>query len=426
MQVFGNKLQLFCNLTFYVYMKIDLKLHLSKGDKGNGFPLVVSFSNKGVRKQKLIGYSKVEHFNDEMQLINELHPDYDDLLPRLMAYKLKARRIMAKGVSTIDEAMEQLFSDELTDGGNSFIEWCDRYLKELRASAQLAEKRKDLVSRNRIMGNVEANQTALNLFRNLYPAMSFEDMQYSVMMRFRKFREMEGNSKATIQNYLRQLRAMYNKGIREYSLPDNRPFDKVFDGLKVRSFDVKKKYITIDDIRAIENFKPKSEQIEKYKDLFLLQFYFGGCDLTDIYFMKRNVVNKGRVILERGKTGQMVDLKIHSKAQAILDKYAMKTGEYLFPWDKEVTKYETFRRRLQRYLVEFQKELEIVVQPMDGNLGIKVARHTFGNRAKQLFIDPDVIRELMGHERNEIDNFYKDKFSKTIRDEALFKIIDTE
>jgi len=41
-------------------------------------------------------------------------------------------------------------------------------------------------------------------------------------------------------------------------------------------------------------------------------------------------------------------------------------------------------------------------------------------------IDTDIIRELMAHERNDVDNFYKDKFSEKVRDEALFKIIDTE
>lgn len=94
------------------------------------------------------------------------------------------------------------------------------------------------------MGNVDANQTALNMFNLLYSSVSFETIDYNTMIRFRKFRESAGNSKSTIQNYLRQLRAMYKKGIRELRLPDNRPFDKLFEGLKVKSFDVKKNYLS--------------------------------------------------------------------------------------------------------------------------------------------------------------------------------------
>ena len=69
--------------------------------------------------------------------------------------------------------------------------------------------------------------------------------------------------------------------------------------------------------------------------------------------------------------------------------------------------------------------MDIKILPTGGNLSVKVARHTFGNRAKQLMIDTDIIRELMAHERNDVDNFYKDKFSEEVRDQALFKIIDT-
>jgi len=407
-------------------MTIEIKLLIDQPDNGEGFPIVVRVSHRGKRKQKLVAHSKVNHFNEQMQLVNEKHPDYDELLSRLMEIKLKSRKIIALGCEDVDQALQQLFENKAKSEHASFNEWCQGYIDELKSSAGRAEKKGDVQDRNRIMGNVRANQTALNVFSLYYTSINFEQLEYNTMMRFRKFREIEGNSKATIQNYLRQLRAMYNRGIRELRLPDNRPFEKLFEGLKVKSFDMKKKYLTIEDIRAIEKFKPKSVQSEKYKDLFLLQFYFGGCDLTDIYFLEANRVRNGRVILERGKTGQMVNLKIHPKAQEIIDKHKALKGTYLFPWDKDITKYETFRRRLQRYLIDFQNQLQIKVLPIDGNIGIKVARHTFGNRAKQLMIDADIIRELMGHERDDVDNFYKDKFSEKVRDEVLFRIIDTE
>jgi integrase len=70
-----------------------------------------------------------------------------------------------------------------------------------------------------------------------------------------------------------------------------------------------------------------------------------------------------------------------------------------------------------------QTKNEIEILPDGGNLGIKVARHTFANLAKILNIETDVIRELMGHERDDVDNYYKDKYPEAIRDKALFDII---
>jgi len=71
-----------------------------------------------------------------------------------------------------------------------------------------------------------------------------------------------------------------------------------------------------------------------------------------------------------------------------------------------------------------QNRLEIKIQPLGGNLGIKVARHTFANIGKRLGIEEDMLRELMGHERDDIDNFYKDRYPEEERDLAQLKIIN--
>jgi integrase len=43
-------------------------------------------------------------------------------------------------------------------------------------------------------------------------------------------------------------------------------------------------------------------------------------------------------------------------------------------------------------------------------------RHTFATLAKFKHYDQDLIRELMGHERNDIDTIYKDKYPEVERD----------
>jgi integrase len=115
-------------------------------------------------------------------------------------------------------------------------------------------------------------------------------------------------------------------------------------------------------------------------------------------------------------------LKIHPKAAAILAKYDG-DGDWLFPWKKENSSYITFRRNYQRDIGIVQTRNAIEVLPDGGNMGIKVARHTFANIAKNLNIETDMIRELMGHERDDVDQYYKDKFPQLKRDKALFDII---
>lgn len=404
-------------------MKITIKLNKSNGDRqGNGYEIVVYCSHLRKRKQKIIGYSKVEHFNSEMQLVNEKHPEYDELIPRLMDLKIKARKVIASGCENVDQAMELLFEK---DQDLSFINYCESHIAEMLEIANAAEKRGDLINRNRTAGTARAKRNSLNQFRKFYPELLFSELDYSKIMSFRTHYENLGASKKTIEHYISALKSMYNRGVLEKSLPDQRPFARTLDNLKVKSFNAKKKYIEIDDIKKLENYSTVFKGKQRAADLFLLQFYLGGCDLTDLYFLKSNSVFRNRILIERSKTRQVADLKIHENAKRIIEKHKAKSGEWLFDWDKSVQSYRYFLANYFKTLGVVQKELDIEIMPTGGNLSVKVARHTFANRGKQLMIDADIIRELMGHERDDIDNYYKDKFSKEVRDQAHFKIIDT-
>ena len=51
-------------------------------------------------------------------------------------------------------------------------------------------------------------------------------------------------------------------------------------------------------------------------------------------------------------------------------------------------------------------------------------RHTFATLGKFERIEEDLLRELMGHERNDVDMIYKDKYPEAERDAAQLKIIN--
>jgi hypothetical protein len=50
------------------------------------------------------------------------------------------------------------------------------------------------------------------------------------------------------------------------------------------------------------------------------------------------------------------------------------------PWGK-IKQYEVFRRTYQRALILYRKT-QLEVQPDGGHIAVKVARHSFANRAK--------------------------------------------
>jgi len=401
-------------------MKIEIKLIRSRKETIDGFPLVIEISHQNKRKSKTITYCKEKHFIDESKMISSRHPEFYFLAPMLMDYKIKARKIILSGQTDVFVTFRDLFAVDSVNVG--FLEFANKLIAEMK---DMAEKvgHLDLKSKNKLLGNVRCYQNVITQFEPFAQNVALKELDYEVLMTFRNHNFSIYNSKSTIHLYLRTLRAIYNKGIRFHKLEDQKPFVGVFDKLKVRSFDSKKKYLNRDMLSKFEGLHLGNEK-QKYIDLFLLQFYFGGCDLIDLYYLKKVQLRKGRIVFERIKTdnGNRIDLKIHPKAAAILKKYDG-DGDWLFPWNKENKSYITFRRNYQRDILIVQTRNEIEVLPDGGNMGIKVARHTFATMAKELNIEADIIRELMGHERDDVDQYYKDKYSQIIRDKALFDII---
>ena len=405
----------------FLRMKITLNLHTWKKETAEGYPLVFDLSHQGKRREYQIGFCKVIHFIEENKMISSKHPDFDILAGSIFDYKSKANTIVKQKEKNIDAAYNKMFDTQKTDVG--FFDFTTDLIAEMKHLASQFDKQKDLVSRNRLTGNVKVYANFLNQVKPFVSNIQISEIDYNLLVRFKKYQIGIWNSKNTVHQYLRTFRAVYNKGLLKYGLPDKKPFNGVFDGLKVKSYQNKKKYITKQDIAIIESVKWSLKE-QRYIDLWLLQFYFGGCDLIDLYFMPKSSIRKGRVYFERGKTstGLLIDLKVHPKAQALLNKFENETN-WLIDSRKDVKGYETFRGNYRSTLIEMQKKHKIEIMPTGGNIGGKVARHSFAVIAKNLNLEPDLIRELMGHERDDVDQYYKDKFPEAVRDEALFRII---
>lgn len=403
-------------------MTIEVKLFSNEKETAEGFPLAVLVRHQKSRKRKNIAFCKIKDFIQDGNTISERHPDYDLLAPILMNLKIKARKLILLNYTDVEKVFEELFAVDFSQIG--FIEYAEKLISEMD-SMSIQMKKFDLKGSNKIVGNIKCYRNVISQFGNFAQNTTLQNLDYETLIRFKNYNISIGNSKSTVHLYLRTLRSIYNKGIMIHRLVDEKPFSKVFEGLKTRSYDSQKKYLDREAIEVLEStvlFKTTAKQ--KYLDLFLLQFYFGGCDLIDLYYLKERQLRKGRVVFERTKTnsGTRIDLKLHPSALKIINQYK-EGGEWLFPWGKEKKEYEIFRRTYQRALIYIQEKLFIDVQPDGGYIAVKVARHSFANRAKILMIETDVTRELMGHERDDVDNYYKDKYPEKVRDTALFEII---
>jgi len=391
--------------------KLRLDARINQKRK-NGYPVSVFLSDKGgVKKVNLGLFFEKKEWNFKTQM-----PKTDK---KLFIIILKKRQILenilidiVSGEKYNLERVKNILLNEVeTINTNSFFEFYLQFNAEKHKAGKIA--------------TAKSYENAYNILKVFRDDVLFDEINYNLLNDFKNWRVQIGNSKSTVHTYLRKYRAVYNEACRRNFTTDSKPFEGVFKNITVKANRTKKRNLTKEAIKKLEGVSGLTMYHQRAVDLFLLMFYFGGQDLKDIYYLEHQQINKNRVYFMRGKlsgNGYQFDLQITDKAQKIINKYQV-TGKFVFPWRKDFDGYKSFRDNLRRSLDLVQTLTAIEVQPLGGKIRIKVARHTFANIGKQLYLDTDLLRELMGHERNDVDTIYKDRFPEAVRDEAHLKII---
>ena len=384
-----------------------------KEKRKQGFPVVVDLRLRGKRKRFGLKemYFEISEWNTELQLPIANKNAMLHILKKTQQLENFHDKISNGESIALDDIKNSLLGIEKKIPDNDFYAFADQIIKE-------KELKKE--------GSSTGTQTSINNFLIYRDKLLFSEIDYNLLTGFRDWRLSLGNEKNTVHTYLRKIKFVYNEAVRKGLVEDKKPFGGVFKGIYVKPNRTKKRYLDKKTIYKLENLEGLTYSYQRTIHIWLLLFYFGGQSLIDVYYLKnKNVVN-GRVFFKRSKlddTGFEFDLKIFPKAQKIINLYKT-DGEYLFGnWRKDHTGYKTFRRNFNRSLLKLQKQFKIPVLPKEGNLSIAVARHTFGTNGKFLFTDPDLLRELMGHERDGVDTIYKDRYPQKDRDAAHKKII---
>ncbi|MFL0083661.1 phage integrase SAM-like domain-containing protein [Tenacibaculum maritimum] len=312
----------------------------------------------------------------------------------------------------------------------------------------LAEEKRQLVSAKGILkeGNAESYITALNQLRKVKSSVDVSEIDYKLLTDFKNSKLQIGVKKNSVAAYMRALKAIYNECLRVHKLNfEHDPFKGIFTGITTKRNRTKKRNLSLESIKILESFSGnlvKGQQLAT--NIFLTQFYLGGQDLFDIYYLeKKQVSSNDRIYFVRGKLddgGYEFDLKIFPKANVILKSFVSRDN-FVINGRKDRTGYKSYIKRINSNLeliqnkynehierieiLEGKKYHKLEVLPLGGKITTKVARHTFSTIAKRLYIEPDLLRSLMGHERDDVDTIYKDVYLEEERDKYHKKIIDT-
>jgi site-specific recombinase XerD len=283
----------------------------------------------------------------------------------------------------------------------------------------------ELLKANRI-GTARSYKIVIGVLRtfNNDKDLSFQELNYAFLKKFETAHLKKGNSLNGLAAYVRMIKAIYNKAIKD-GLVEKELYP--FDTFHVKLSKTRKRAIGLDAIKKIIdlNFKP-DHNLYDARNYFLASFYMRGMPFADMAQLRLSNIIDGRIYYQRQKTDKPYNIKITEEIEAILKIYTKgkKKNDFIFPIIKRTELMEQYKD-VEWARKCFNKKLKLIAQDcgIDENLTSYVSRHSFATRAKNLGVPIATISDMLGHADTKTTEVYLDSLQNDILDEAHERII---
>lgn len=271
--------------------------------------------------------------------------------------------------------------------------------------------------------------TANNYLRTLYSFMDFLDgynigidcLTETLVERYDLYLLNRGLKRNSISFYMRILRSVYNKAVKQRLVLQTNPFANVYTGVDV----TKKRAVQPQILSKISKLDLSNKPALQFaRDLFLFSFYVRGMAFVDIAFLKKSSVSDNVLYYTRRKTGQRLSVKIEYCMQVIIDRYNVAESEYIFPILKSdiySKSYQQYRKAVNIYNANLKK-LSLYAG-LEVPLTSYVARHSWATIAHNNNIPISVISAALGHTSEQTTQIYLASIDNSKIDEANSRII---
>lgn len=223
----------------------------------------------------------------------------------------------------------------------------------------------------------------------------------------------------TSSQYIRVLRAAYNRAVRDGIAKKRELFSNVYTGVAK----TEKRALPIDIIRRIKTMPLQAPHEQLARDMFMMSFYLRGMSFVDMAFLRKSDLSHGRVTYTRRKTGQRLSIKWTDAMQEILDRHPANPTEYLLPLltaplCDRYKEYQNASARININLKPIGERLDLQIP-----LTMYCARHSWATAARKSGIPIAVISEGLGHDSEATTQIYLASLDTVAVDNANDKIL---
>ncbi len=309
---------------------------------------------------------------------------------------------------SVRDIRKLVIADELTDKKDVL-----KYIQSIIDELIKARKR----------GNAEVYRGLKHKLENIHgkKTLSFNDINYSFIKKMEAEHYANSNGKGGLSVYLRTLRAVFNRAIKDgYANLSQYPFKDY----KIKDGDPDRRALPESEFNILKSKKlKKGTPMFEARKMFMASFYLRGMNWMDMALLKYKNIEGDleRIHYVRSKTNKRFSIKINDKLKEIILSYSQENElieDFIFPILKKDDpesryhqKIKNKRKKLNKWLKKLAEECEI--KPFT----IYSARHTYATMGKRKGVPTAIIQESLGHATEEITQNYLDSFENKVVDD---------
>lgn len=399
---------------------IVISLDTRRIKKDGSYPLIMRLGHHERTTSIPIGISlKEKDWDDSSKLVKKSYVGLNSvsrLNNLIQKKKADAMDILLK----LDET-EQLDLLPITDLKDKIL----RQHTKLSFFQYGEQQVQDLLKANRI-GTARSYSGVLRVLKkyNGGKDLFFEQITFSFLTKFETNHRSNGNGTNGLAVYMRTIRAIYNKAIKEgFVEKELYPFNDY----KIKTAPTKKRALDWDLLKEIISLELKQDHIcFNARNYFLASYMMYGMNFTDMAFLLKSDIVNGRIMYRRKKTSKLYDIKVTEGLQTILNHYINKNAEspYVFPIVKRensLNQEKDIQWARKRYNKKLKKLAELC--GIDSNLTSYVSRHSFATQAMHKSIPLNAISSMLGHSSLKTTEIYLKSLPSNVLDDYNLTIL---
>jgi len=267
------------------------------GPTKKGYPvkLILSHDRK-IKRKKLFSIFEAD-WNDLRQLPKPSADDFENKYDFILSLKSKLQDLEFQNITDFEIALNYLFKNRAA---------------KITSFYSYFQKRIDFMLQQNRKGNAKVYAETLVDLKKFKDSLTFKDVTIQFLNSYKLYKKDQGLKNTSIKKNLITARAVYNSAIKDGHIENFNPFLGLFADIPINKRRAKNYYLGADEIFRIENIKTVHVSHQRAIDLSLIQFYLGGADLIDVFYLKKSDIENGRVFFKRRKNGERAYInKIH-------------------------------------------------------------------------------------------------------------------